>query len=314
MTANSLRIAALLALLGVSVNAADKTEPDPAARGQIEDKLHSANDRLNQAAREVSNLTVQLYGDPWIHNDSRALLGINVGGAAADKSDHGVRVLSVSPGGPAATAGIKANDVILSFQGKKLQTAAGKSPRQQLLVLTHEVEPNSPVAVEIERDGKVQTLKVVPKGATLYVDTDSMPGFQNFGEGFADNDFVKQIETMAERFDTNGFSSAEFVELTPGLGKYFGTDKGLLVVHPPKDANLKLEEGDVILDIDGRIPNNGSHALRILNSYRAGEALKLHIMRQQKRMEIPVEIKADKLHAALLPTHGYPMRSVLFVL
>jgi C-terminal processing protease CtpA/Prc len=315
LNAKSLRLTALLALLALSVNAADTSETDPTARDQMEDKLHSANDRLNAAAREVGNLSMQLYGDPFTHNGgTRAMLGINVGGEAGDKSDHGVRVLSVSPGGPAATAGIKANDVIVSFEGKKLQKIDGKSPRQQLLTMTREVEPNAPVAVEFERDGKVQTVKIVPKGIAVFMDPGSMQGFQDLGERFADSDFIKQLESMSERFDLNGFGSTEFLELTPGLGKYFGTDKGLLVVHPPKDANLKLEEGDVILDIDGRVPTNGSHALRILNSYRAGETLKLHIMRQQKRMELPVEMHADKLRAASLPAPARMTRNVLLVL
>jgi S1-C subfamily serine protease len=310
MNAKSLRIAALLALLAVSVNAADKTDPDPAARVQMEDKLHSANDRLNEAAREISDLTAQLYGDPSTHNGSRALLGINVGDETAAKSDNGVRVLSVSPGGAASAAGIKANDVILSFQGKKLQAADGKTPRQQLLKLTHSVEPNSTVLVELERDGKVQTVKVVPKGMTVYMDADMIGDMT----GLFDSNIFQQLQSMTGRYDSNGFGTAEFVELTPGLGKYFGTDKGLLVVHPPKDLSLKLEEGDVIIDIDGRVPTSGSHALRILNSYRTGESLKLHIMRQQKRMELPVEIRADKLHAAILPTHGKITQDVMFLL
>jgi S1-C subfamily serine protease len=314
MNVKSMRIAAVLALLAVSVNAADKTEPDPAKRGQMEDQLSSANDRLNEAAREVSNLTAQLYGDPMTHiSNTRAILGINVGGESTVKSDNGVRVLSVSPGGPAASAGIKANDVIVSFQGKKLQAAAGKSPRQQLLALTRDVEPNSPVALEFERDGKLQSVKIVPKGMAIFLDADAMHGFENFGEKFADKDFIQQLESLSERFDVNGFSSTEFVELTPGLGKYFGTDRGLLVVHPPKDANFRLEEGDVILDIDGRVPTSGTHALRILNSYRSGETLKLHIMRQQKRMELPVEVHTDKLHA-MLSTGARVTQDVLLVL
>jgi C-terminal processing protease CtpA/Prc len=320
MNAKSLRNIAMLSLLMVSAVAADKTGPDPAARTQLEEKLHSANDRLNAAAREVSELSAQLYAAPWGHNGSRAILGLNVGDDASNKADSGVRVLSVSPGGPAAAAGLKANDVIVSFQGKKLQAAAGKSPRQQLVVMTREVEPNSTVAVEIERDGKLQTLKVVPKGMTVFLDEGAMVGMGDLGRPFSDNDFVKQFEVFSDRFDSSGFGSAEFLELTPALGRYFGTDKGLLVVRPPKDANLKLEEGDVILDIDGRVPNNASHALRILNSYRSGESLKLHIMRQQKRIEVPVEMHAEKLHAELMtrqgmiPTRDHMLRNVLLVL
>jgi S1-C subfamily serine protease len=300
-------------LLSLTVHAADKTEPDPAAHEQLENKLQSANDRLNQAAREIGELTAQLYGTAWSHSSSRAILGINVGDETTSKSDNGVRVLSVSPGGPAASAGIKANDVVVSFQGKKLQSAGGKSARQQLLAMTRDVEPNTPVTVDIERDGKVQSLKVVPKGVSMIFDMDSLKGFEDIGKSFANTDW-SQLENLPGRYDSNGFGAAEFIELTPGLGRYFGTDKGLLVVHPPKDASLKLEEGDVILDIDGRVPTNGSHAMRILNSYRSGESLKLHIMRQQKRLELPVEVHADKLHAALWPTQENMTQNVLLVL
>jgi membrane-associated protease RseP (regulator of RpoE activity) len=316
INANSLRVTALLALLAVSVNAADNGDTDPATRSQIEDKLHSANDRLNEAAREVSDLSMQLYAEPFMRGGApRAILGINVGSDnAAEESEHGVRVLSVSPGGPAATAGVKANDIIVSFGGRKLQKAGGKSPRQELLALTRGAEPNTPVALDLERDGKVQTLKVVPKGMRIFMDSAAMQGWEDPGSQFADGDFIKQLESMSDRFDLHGFGSTEFLELTPGLGKYFGTDKGLLVVHAPKDANLKLEEGDVILDIDGRIPNNGSHALRILNSYRSGETLKLHIMRQQKRLELPIEMRADRLRAASLILPRFVRQNVLMVL
>jgi S1-C subfamily serine protease len=284
-------------------------------RTQLEEKLHAANDKLNEAAREVSELSAELYGGLWGQGGSRAVLGINVGTEASNKSDKGVRVFSVSPGGPAAIAGIKQNDVIVAFQGKKLQANAGKSPRQQLLGMTREIEPGSTVAVDVERDGKVETLKVVPKGFTVFMDDGTLTGLQelgrDIGKQFADPDFGKQFEGLSDRFNSRGFWSAEILELTPGLGRYFGTDKGLLVVRPPKDVNLKLEEGDVILDIDGRVPTDASHALRILNSYRAGETMKLHIMRQQKRIELPVELQAEKLHAAMAPG---AMRTVLLLL
>jgi hypothetical protein len=325
MNAKFLRMSALLALLAVCANAADKPEPDPAARTQLEEKLHSANDKLNEAARQVSELSAELYGGLWSQEGSRAVLGINVGTEASNKSDKGVRVFSVSPGGPAAVAGIKPNDVIVAFQGKKLQTSSGKSPRQQLLVMTREVEPNSTVAVDVERDGKVETLKVVPKGFTVFMDDGALAGLQEFGADFGKQfitpDFGKQFEGLSDRFNSRGFWSAEFLELTPGLGRYFGTDKGLLVVRPPKDVNLKLEEGDVILDIDGRVPTDASHALRILNSYRAGETMKLHLMRQQKRIELPVELRVEKLHADVAPlpqnmlaTREPPIRNVLLLL
>ncbi len=92
----------------------------------------------------------------------------------------------------------------------------------------------------------------------------------------------------------------ELVELNAGLGQYFGTDEGLLVVSAPESTSLQLEDGDVIQKIDGREPTSVRHALRILGSYQAGESLKLEIMRNKKRRTLDVEIP-DDLSSGLPP-------------
>ena len=86
------------------------------------------------------------------------------------------------------------------------------------------------------------------------------------------------------------FGSAELVPMTPKLGQYFGTENGLLVVRAPDDSRLKLEDGDVIVDIDGRTPASPSHALRILSSYQPGEKLKLNVLRAKKRMSFEITV------------------------
>ena len=84
------------------------------------------------------------------------------------------------------------------------------------------------------------------------------------------------------------------VRLTERLGKYFGTDKGLLVVRAPDDKTLKLEDGDVIQSIDGREPKSVSHAMRILGSYQSGEALELQIMRDKRRQTLKIEMPDNR--------------------
>jgi hypothetical protein len=64
-------------------------------------------------------------------------------------------------------------------------------------------------------------------------------------------------------------------------------------VRAPDDSRLKLEDGDVIVDIDGRVPSSPSHALRILSSYQPGEKLKLNILRTKKRMSFEVTVPED---------------------
>jgi S1-C subfamily serine protease len=305
MNARPILIASILTLLTASLHAADTSDPEEASRAQIEHKMEQAEKRLEQATREISELSMQLNRQPWMgFGASRALLGINVGVPMPGTTDRtsGVRILSVSPGGPADVAGLKANDVIVSFQGKELRGDQTHTPRQQLLALMRDVGPDSPVAVEFQREGKLQRTQIVPKSLTGFVDQSVTRGLQGLGESMKGLDSLKDLESLKDlgsimgMRDSSGFGSAEFLDLSPDLGRYFGTSKGLLVVRAPKDQRLELQDGDVILDIDGRIPTSGSHALQILNSYRAGETLKLHIMRQQKRVELPVEIPADHDH------------------
>jgi hypothetical protein len=58
------------------------------------------------------------------------------------------------------------------------------------------------------------------------------------------------------------------------------------VVRAPADSAFKLEDGDVIFAIGGRVPENPGHAFRILGSYQPGEIVKFDIQRNRKRMTI----------------------------
>ena len=64
-------------------------------------------------------------------------------------------------------------------------------------------------------------------------------------------------------------------------------------MRAPKGDVYKLQEGDVILTIDGREPSNGSHATRILRSYQPGEKLTLRIMRDRKPIDMEVTLPED---------------------
>jgi serine protease Do len=90
--------------------------------------------------------------------------------------------------------------------------------------------------------------------------------------------------------------------LTPKLGAYFGTNEGVLVVQAPDNDAFKLEDGDVIQSIDGRKPDDGTHAMRILRSYGAGEKVNLSVLRQRKPLTLAVtmpdrpEFGGDNFH------------------
>ena len=84
----------------------------------------------------------------------------------------------------------------------------------------------------------------------------------------------------------------ELTTLTPALGRYFGTDHGVLVVRAPTRGVLRLQDGDVILSIGGRVPASSSQAIRILTSYDPGEKIRLVVLREHRRLDITVTMPA----------------------
>jgi hypothetical protein len=266
--------------------------------------LQQAQEELNRAAREVAELSLKMNEDTWADYGTffgadpghGAMLGINIGlashGSGDESSEPGVRILSVSPGGPADQAGLKANDVIVSVAGKTLLGDKDKdqSPTQQLKSQMRQLPPDVPVELEYRRDGKLQKAQVTPKSPREV----NVMNVRNAVDGLRDLK-IGPIKFGGPFWvdSDEGFGSAELAELSPGLGHYFGADKGLLVVRAPKDERLKLQDGDVILDIDGRVPGDPSHAYEILSSYHGGETLKMHVMRQQKKLELSIEIPED---------------------
>jgi membrane-associated protease RseP (regulator of RpoE activity) len=282
--------ACIATLLAAGAHAADSgtAETDRAA---LEKQLQEARSELDTAAREVASLSRQLYGDggeamKFIHDGSRgSMLGINLGGG--ESRDEGVAVAGVSPGGPAAQAGLKAGDVIVAVDGKPLRRTSDRSASAQLVQIMRGTAPGTNLKVEYLRDGKRQTATVATAAAEppiVRVFRERLAGLPEGALPLAGLDRLFGAE--------RGFGSLELVPLTPKLGRYFGTDRGLLVVRAPESQQLPLEEGDVLQTIDGRTPENAGHAFRILRSYEPGEKVKLGVMRDRKSVMLDATMPA----------------------
>lgn len=90
----------------------------------------------------------------------------------------------------------------------------------------------------------------------------------------------------------------DLITLTPRLGHYFGTNHGVLVARAPTRGILKLQDGDVILSIGGRVPASSSQAIRILTSYDPGEKINLVILREHHRMTLTTSMPAPPAPSA----------------
>ena len=197
---------------------------------------------------------------------------------------------SVSPGGPAAEAGLRDSDVIVSLDGKSI--AGDSNAGRALVEQMRSVKPEQKVKVRVLRDGKNKDFVVVARpmafrpAACSHMRSPEMGGAHRWA---ASATWAPcRWSSSSARFFPGEFGGMELASLTPKLGAYFGTNEGVLVVQAPENDAFKLEDGDVIQSIDGRKPDDGAHAMRILRSYSSGEKVNLNVLRQRKPVTLAV--------------------------
>jgi hypothetical protein len=185
----------------------------------------------------------------------------------------------------------------------------GADASRRLLDFMQGVEDGDKLSVEYLRDGNVGKVEVEPRVMEPHAFAWSGDGKKfefSMPPVGVPPDAMREYRFLSPLF-ASSWGDMELVELNAGLGRYFGTDSGLLVVSAPKSDALKLQAGDVIQSIDGRKPTSVGHAMRILGSYQAGEKLELGIMRDKRRQTLAIEMPDDRT-SLLAPKPPMPAR------
>ncbi len=285
---------------------------------EMDEKLRLAEERMAAAAREIAEITEKrlprmIEIEKRYALSNKPMLGVTIETNEESGPVEGVKILGVTPGSAASEAGLRSGDVLTSVNSEALSAASSKEANARLLDFMQGVEEGDVLKVEYLRGGKVGSVEVEPRI-------------------MANNSFVwmsgKEPHEMpilaaprapgaVRQFDMQfgfpwvhtGLGELELVELNEGLGRYFGTDKGLLVVKAPKSDAIDIRDGDVIQNIDGREPRDTRHAMRILGSYQSGEKLSLGIMRDKKKRTVEIEIPAD--HRGSLDDFDFEVRPAM---
>ena len=286
------------AIIGALLAAGGLSLPAPSASAQEPEVVH-----LERGPDRIMRIML----------DRRARLGIKVNLQARETDSIGAYVDAVTPSGPAARAGIRSGDIITRLDGKSVLAGGAAEdeegrvheslPGLRLIELAARLEPNDTVAVEYRRGKERRTASVVTAeepDMVLGPGEDgrfsfSFPGPPRPGAGgrVRVGDFMERFETAGPHWQFlsgSPLGRLELAPLNPDLGRYFGTEEGVLVISAPRDSALRLRGGDVVLAVDGREPSSPSHLLRILRSYESGETFKLDIMRNRKRESVESRI------------------------
>jgi S1-C subfamily serine protease len=219
------------------------------------------------------------------------MLGVNVG--TEKPRDTGVEIVGVSPGGPAELAGLRPADVIVAIDGKPLKRAGDETPANQLVEHLTEVEPGTTVKIDYLRGDKRQSATVKTKAA-------EPPFFTMFRDRFdaCGRDAAGRRRLPLQHSGTGPASASSAGRDHAAARRLLRHGEGSPVVRAPGDSAYQLQDGDVLMGIDGRVPESPGHAFRILRSYQPGEKLKLDVLRNRKRVEVSVTMPAER------PMHG----------
>lgn len=300
-----LPVAAVLLLAGQALAQTEKEDRLRAAEArevEMERKMIEAERQMAEAARQIAEITHERL--PRMAEIARRFdfsdkprLGVTIDSDSGPGPVEGVSILGVSPGSAASDAGLRPGDIITAVNDESLSAESCEVANMRLLDFMRGVEEGDVLKVEYLRDGKVGSVEVEPRvvESQFYAWAGPKGDYEfHMPKMHVSPETVEKFKMeFAFPWAGSAWGELELIELNEGLGRYFGTDKGLLVVNAPESDAFELQDGDVIQSIDGREPKDVRHAMRILSSYQAGEELKLGIMRDKKKRTLDIEIPAD---------------------
>lgn len=98
-----------------------------------------------------------------------------------------------------------------------------------------------------------------------------------------------------------GFFDLRLADVNPALGKYFGTEDGVLVLDKDAGSLQPIQPGDVILSVGGERTDSSRDVMRAL-SQRADQAgVNVEVMRDRKRQVLVVDVPKGSDFDVLFP-------------
>lgn len=205
------------------------------------------------------------------------------------REEHGVEITRVEDDSPAAKAGIKTGDVVLEYNGQRVEGM------DQFMRMVHETPPGREVKLAISRNGALQSI-VLKTGSRKTWMAKSGDGYTRTFE--FPNIIIPDIQIpdipKAYMSWRSSLLGVEAESVDSQLAQYFGVKEGVLVRSVIKGSAAEkagLKAGDVITRVDGTTVSNPREVSSAIRTARSRKTAMLTLMRDHKEMAISVPLE-----------------------
>jgi serine protease Do len=210
------------------------------------------------------------------------------------REEHGVEITRVEDESPAAKAGMKPGDVVLEYNGQRIEGV------EQFMRMVRETPAGRDVRLAVSRGGSPQNL-VVRTGSRKNLFA------SRFGENAVE---IPRIEMPAIRMPDvprmfmtwrSGFLGIDAESLDSQLAEYFGVKEGVLVRSVSKGSPAEkagLRAGDVIVRIDDKAVSTPAEVTSAVRTARANKSVTVGVVREKR--ETSVVLSTEDLGGEML--------------
>jgi serine protease Do len=195
------------------------------------------------------------------------------------ESENGVLISDVVEDSPAEKAGLEKDDVIISFDGKKVKGV------NQFIRLVGRTEPGDEVEIKVIRDKEERVFSV------------QMGTEPKYGLEYQDIEGKEKIQPKMFTFQMISpvRIGVSLENLTEQLGEYFGVENGEGALITEVDLNGSafrsgLKAGDIIIKVDGVKIKDVDNIREALSEKKPKEKAKIEVVRKGEVKVFTVEV------------------------
>src|SRR5260370_36246361 len=229
-------------------------------------------------------------------------LGVNLAEVGPERAKElklretaGVEITRVEEGSPAEKAGLKAEDVVLEYNGQRVEGM------EQFGRLVRETPSGREVKLLISRNAGRQTI-------TAALATRKFKSYSgNMKDMFPGCDMPEvHMPDMPQVFTTwrSPMLGVETESLSPQLATYFGVKEGVLVRSVIKDTAAEragIKAGDVITKVDGSKVTTPNELVSAIRSARSKKSFAVELSRDRHETSVTVTIEDKRSEKPALP-------------